>query len=156
MPESARLRTIFKASKRVFPGAFTDAPVIFGVNSTNTAVTMTDRQPWAGSNRRQELPPDWLARRARILNRDGHRCTATMGDGSRCTWPASDVDHIKPGNDHSEANLRSLCRWHHARKSSAEGNAARFRSTQRRSPEPHPGFQVVNPQPPACRPQASS
>lgn len=100
---------------------------------------MTDRQPWAGSNRRDELPPDWPQRRARILNREGHRCTATMSDGSRCTWPASDVDHIKPGNDHSDTNLRAICSWHHQRKSSAEGNAARLRPTQARPGELHPG-----------------
>ncbi len=104
---------------------------------------MPDRQPWAGSNRRAELPPDWPQRRARILHRDAHRCTATMSDGSRCTWPATDVDHIEQGNDHSDTALTSLCRWHHQQKSSSEGAAARKAQggylTQRRSPEPHPG-----------------
>jgi len=49
------------------------------------------------------------------------------------------VDHIKPGNDHSNANLRAMCYWHHRRKSSTEGNQARTRLTQRRRAERHPG-----------------
>jgi hypothetical protein len=84
------------------------------------------------------LPADWLARRARVLARDGHRCTAS-NDGTRCTRAATDVDHIRRGDNHNETNLTSLCGWHHARKSSAEGNTARTRPTQARPRERHPG-----------------
>jgi len=92
------------------------------------------------SDRAKRLPLDWESRRRRVLHRDGHRCRATHIDGSRCDMPASDVDHIIAGDDHSEANLQSLCRWHHARKSSAEGQAARGpREKRTRAPETHPG-----------------
>jgi 5-methylcytosine-specific restriction endonuclease McrA len=56
-----------------------------------------------------------------------------------CEAPANQVDHINPGDDHDYDNLQSLCRWHHARKSSAEGAAARRpKQRQAREPEPHP------------------
>lgn len=95
---------------------------------------------WAGSNRRQQLPPDWPAIRRRILQRDGHQCTALMGDGTRCPERARDVDHLGDRHDHRDENLTSKCGWHHGRKSSAEGNAARRRWSSRRKSEPHPGL----------------
>lgn len=96
---------------------------------------------WASSRRRDQLPKDWKKIRERILARDGYRCTETLSDNSRCTEPATDVDHIERGNDHSEANLRSLCGHHHRKKSAAEGNAARPKAPPLRRPsEPHPGL----------------
>lgn len=56
--------------------------------------------------------PEWLRTRARILQRDGGRCTAVW-DGFRCESTATIVDHIKrrrDGGDESDGNLRSLCR----------------------------------------------
>lgn len=95
---------------------------------------------WQGSNRRAELPPNWDTDiRPRILARDGYRCTWRT-NYKRCRATATDVDHIKRGNDHSDANLRSLCDWHHKRKSSAEGNAARQRWSIKRPAEKHPGL----------------
>lgn len=97
---------------------------------------------WSTSNRRQRLPKDWPVRRASVLQRDGYRCVAVLVDGERCTESATDVDHIKPGDDHSLTNLQALCRWHHARKSAREGHEARgaVRRPSRRRPEaPHPG-----------------
>ena len=92
---------------------------------------------WANSNRRAELPTNWPALRRRILNRDQHRCTETTADGTRCTAHATDVDHTGDKHDHRMEMLRSLCSWHHDRKSSAQGNAAQ----QRRRPTPqHPGI----------------
>lgn len=85
------------------------------------------------------LPPDWQARRQRILARDGYRCTA-MTDGVRCEARATDVHHIADRDDHSDGNLTSLCRWHHNRHTSEQGNASRKRTTQRRPEEPHPGM----------------
>lgn len=98
--------------------------------------------PWSTSNRKARLPRDWEARRQFILARDGNRCTAVDSLGNRCPERATDVDHIKAGDDASYSNLRALCRWHHARKSSAEGLAARRAKggyrRQAREPEPHP------------------
>lgn len=96
--------------------------------------------PWEGSDRRSRLPADWPTLRRRILRRDGYRCQERLADGSLCDARATDVDHVIPGDDHSESNLRSLCSWHHRRKSSREGNAARGPvPTRTRAPERHPG-----------------
>ncbi|WVX88057.1 HNH endonuclease [Arthrobacter phage TforTroy] len=96
---------------------------------------------WDTSNRKAELPADWTTRRVRVLRRDSYKCQARDSRGIKCGEWANQVDHIEPGDDHSYENLQSLCRWHHARKSSAEGAAARRpRPRQRREPEPHPGM----------------
>ncbi len=100
---------------------------------------------WEGSDRRDELPPGWRTIiRPRILRRDGYRCT-WVTEGERCEAQATDVDHIDRGNDHRDENLASVCAWHHGRKSSAEGLAARaararYRPTNRRPSEAHPGL----------------
>jgi 5-methylcytosine-specific restriction enzyme A len=99
---------------------------------------------WLGSDRRARLPADWPYRRARVLRRDGYRCTALSIYGERCELRATDVDHIKPGDDHRETNLASLCTWHHRRKSGAEGAAAAQRNRTKaqarfRRNETHPG-----------------
>lgn len=87
------------------------------------------------SDRRTRLPSNWSVRRLSVLKRDGFQCVAILRDtGARCTAPATDVDHhIVPGDDHDPANLQALCRWHHARKSSAEGAVARARGARRPS-----------------------
>ncbi|PCG86366.1 HNH endonuclease [Streptomyces sp. WZ.A104] len=100
---------------------------------------------WSSSSRRDRLPANWPQIRARVLRRDRNQCTARNQYGVRCPEIATDVDHIKPGDDHREANLQSLCGWHHRVKSSREGavasaavrrrNARRFRRT-----EDHPGL----------------
>lgn len=97
---------------------------------------------WEGSNRRAQLPPNWYTEiRPAILQRDGHRCTERLRDGSRCTEPGTDVDHIGDPHNHQHDNLRLLCGWHHNKKSSAQGNAARLRPPPlRRPPEAHPGL----------------
>jgi 5-methylcytosine-specific restriction enzyme A len=95
---------------------------------------------WDTSTRKSRLPADWSTRRVRVLRRDGYKCQARDSLGVQCGDPANQVDHIIPNDDDSYENLQSLCRWHHARKSSAEGVAARKpRATQRREPEAHPG-----------------
>lgn len=96
---------------------------------------------WSTSTRRHRLPPNWSAIRARILQRDGHRCT-WIEHGQRCAERGTDVDHIRPGDDHDDANLRTLCQTHHKAKSSSEGGkaSARKRAKRTREPEPHPGL----------------
>jgi 5-methylcytosine-specific restriction endonuclease McrA len=100
---------------------------------------------WEGSDRRSRLPADWSKIRLRVLRRDAGRCTALDEAGARCVEVATDVDHIKPGDDHSMGNLRSLCSWHHRKKSGAEGAAAQ-RAKRRaiekkfRRTEQHPGL----------------
>lgn len=97
--------------------------------------------PWDTSNRKAELPHDWQARRIRVLRRDSYRCQARDSQGRVCGAWANQVDHIERGNNHDEDNLQALCRWHHARKSSAEGNAAKKpRPRREREPERHPAF----------------
>lgn len=93
---------------------------------------------WVDSTRRYELPDDWPQRRAYVLSRDNHRCRWNE-DSTTCSERATDVDHIKPGNDHRYENLQALCHDHHAIKSSREGNAAP-RVTRWRSVERHPGL----------------
>lgn len=99
---------------------------------------------WETSDRRSRLPANWSTLRVRVLRRDGYRCQARDSLGAQCGAPANQADHVRPGDDHSLENLQSLCRWHHARKSSAEGAAARPpRPTQARPPEAHPGMLPV-------------
>lgn len=103
---------------------------------------------WRGSTRRQTLPPDWPKIRAIVLKRDGYRCRHERADGlGRCVETATDVDHVGDRHDHRPENLESKCEFHHLRKSSAEGNAARKvltvtrrRALEKRGPESHPGI----------------
>ncbi len=96
---------------------------------------------WQGSNRREELPPDWYTRiRPRIIRRDRGECQWRMAVGGICGEPGTDVDHRGDPGDHRDENLQLLCPRHHKRKSSAEGNAARRpRPSRLRKPEQHPG-----------------
>lgn len=97
--------------------------------------------PWETSHRRAELPANWQLLRIRVLRRDGYRCQARDSRGLPCGRPANQVDHIIAGRNDSLDNLQALCRWHHARKSSAEGNAARRRArTTANVSERHPGL----------------
>ena len=96
---------------------------------------------WEKSTRRQRLPAGWHKIRAAVLERDGHRCT-WFEHGQRCPERGTEVDHIRAGDDHDPANLRSLCPAHHQAKSSSEGGraAAARRAKRRREPEAHPGL----------------
>jgi 5-methylcytosine-specific restriction protein A len=95
---------------------------------------------WETSNRRTQLPHNWTAITALIKERDSGQCTEFMRDGTRCPDRGTDVDHIEPGNHHHLDNLRLLCKWHHNKKSSAEGNQNRQYLTERRPKEKHPGI----------------
>lgn len=100
--------------------------------------------PWSSSTRRADLPSNWDAIRRRILARDSHQCTAMMRDGSRCpTTTGLEVDHIGDRRNHTDANLQTLCAWHHKRKTAGESAAARRRSPRERRARPteaHPGL----------------
>ena len=91
------------------------------------------------TDRKARLPKDWPRRRLRILRRDRYQCQMPVYEGGPpCLAPANQVDHKLRGDDHSDENLWSLCRPHHARKSSQEGNAARL--PNKRTPGKHPGL----------------
>lgn len=94
------------------------------------------------SRRTTPLPPGWQTRiRPPVLERDGHRCTWIEEDSSRCTAKATDVDHIGDPTDHSLGNLRSLCGYHHRKRTALQARAARGEAPPRRRPaEPHPGL----------------
>lgn len=99
---------------------------------------------WSTSNRRDRLPPDWQSRRRKRLRADNYLCQWVLPDNTLCLDTATDVDHINPGDDHSHANLQSLCHMHHARKSSSEGGVAaakvrRQNGQKFRRVEQHPG-----------------
>lgn len=104
-------------------------------------MTTTPRH-WAvnpTSRRTAPLPRGWKATRQAVLQRDGYRCV-WQDDHGRCTETTQlEVDHIDDPDDHSLDNLRTLCTWHHARRSSAQANAAR---AARRAPtkRTHPGL----------------
>jgi 5-methylcytosine-specific restriction endonuclease McrA len=97
---------------------------------------------WEGSTRRERLPKDWPKIRRRIIRRD-KSCVWPMSDGTKCSAEGTDVDHIIPGDDHSEENLRLLCKWHHQKKSSSEGGraAALTRVTINRPKPTHPALE---------------
>jgi 5-methylcytosine-specific restriction protein A len=105
---------------------------------------------WAGSDRKSRLPADWQQLRAAVRERSGGRCEVIKRNGKRCYDAATDCDHIIPGDDHSLANLRDICTWHHRRKSSREGNEAQaaLRAMLRHPVEQHPGVITGPPRPP--------
>jgi 5-methylcytosine-specific restriction endonuclease McrA len=94
---------------------------------------------WSSSNRRSELPRNWAVIRQRVIRRDGGHCKGLLEGGRVCGAPGTDVDHIRPGADHSLGNLQLLCAWCHKRKTQAESRAARS----------------FKPRPPAIIPRAS-
>jgi 5-methylcytosine-specific restriction protein A len=94
---------------------------------------------WEGSDRKATLPDDWPQRRAAVWQRDGGVCQWPDEHGI-CAQPGTDVDHIGDGDNHGLDNLQLLCGWHHDRKSSRQGNAARWAHRMQRPPEAHPGL----------------
>lgn len=81
------------------------------------------------------------------MRRDKKRCQTVvdLDTDDVCGKPATEVDHVVPGDDHRLENLEAICEWHHARKSSAEGNAARAKQRaivrkRFQRTEDHPGL----------------
>lgn len=71
------------------------------------------------------LPKNWKRIRERQLRREP-RCEFREG-GVRCIETADEVDHIQnraESGTHDKLNLQSLCSFHHAQKTSAEGHRA--------------------------------
>lgn len=100
---------------------------------------------WSNSTRRQRLPADWNTIRRKVLKRDGYMCQQELPDKTLCLDSATDVDHIRRGDDHSLSNLRAMCRMHHARKSAGEGGQAmqakrRQNAKKLKRVEGHPGL----------------
>lgn len=89
------------------------------------------------SRRKSELPPNWAEIRRIVLDRDGRRCQF-------CGAPATDVDHIRPGSDHTPSNLRALCKHCHMQRTAYQGLAARakkgYKKRTHRPPKKHPGL----------------
>lgn len=100
---------------------------------------------WANSNRSDRLPSNWDTIQRKVLRDAKHACQVKLGPGRVCGRHATQVDHIRPGDDHSPGNLRAICAECHGKKSSAEGNAARRKrrkeiSQRFRRTEQHPGL----------------
>jgi len=94
---------------------------------------------WQTSNRASRLPKNWADIRRGILEQAHHQCQAPTHH-PRCTGVATDVDHIKPGDDHTPANLQALSKECHDAKTARETAARnRARSAQRVRIDPHPG-----------------
>ena len=91
------------------------------------------------------MPANWASLRLRVLARDRGRCTWLKQDGTgRCTSRATDVDHVRAGDNNDMSNLASLCGWHHDRKSAREGVDAAEESRKREKAssrfDGHPGL----------------
>lgn len=90
------------------------------------------------------LPKGWERIRRRILKRDGWKCQREIATGGKCPELATDVDHIVPasqGGGDNDANLESLCRWHHNQKTGREASTAAHAIPPRARPqEQHPGL----------------
>jgi 5-methylcytosine-specific restriction endonuclease McrA len=111
-----------------------------------TTVTAPDNTPWKespGAWRTTPRPRGWKALRAAVLDRDDHQCT-WIQDGQRCTQAGTDADHIGDPEDHRPENLRTLCGYHHRKRTALQAVAARGPLPSRARPRPsHPGLLPV-------------
>ena len=97
---------------------------------------------WNDSDRRDRLPSNWESEIVpAVKKRDGGQCTWRLPSGARCPRSGTDVDHRRPGDDHSMFNLQLLCPVHHGKKSAREGAAAKRakKALRYRPAEKHPG-----------------
>src|SRR5690606_14445701 len=99
--------------------------------------------PWRetpGAWRNTPRPRGWKGLRAQVLERDAYQCT-WVEDGWRCTEPGTDADHIGDADDHRLENLRTLCSYHHRKRTALQARAARGPMPSRQRPrEQHPGL----------------
>lgn len=78
-----------------------------------------DYSPQYDSYTSDEYPPDWRARRRRVLRRDDYTCRACGLRSTRVDDISFDVDHVVPksdGGSHALDNLQTLCPPCHAEK----------------------------------------
>lgn len=95
---------------------------------------------WSTSDRRQRLPANWAAIRAKVKVRAHGRCQAVTHERD-CDLIGTDADHIHAGDDHRMANLQWLSSPCHRAKTDRETaarNAARA-TIRIRPTERHPG-----------------
>ena len=103
--------------------------------------------PWENARhpRAKRLPSDWSRLRAKILARDKRICGICGREG------ATEVDHIRRGDNHDPGNLQAAHSVCHRAKTAAEsghasGAARRARAMARFRPEePHPGLKRNQP-----------
>lgn len=105
------------------------------------------------TDRRETLPPDWPARRAKTFARDGYQCVHVREDTEqRCNETTNlECDHIGDRGNHSLDNLRTLCRYHHAKRTGGQGGTAaavRRKSKFKRPTEEPPAPPSVKSLPP--------
>ncbi|MET9953523.1 HNH endonuclease signature motif containing protein [Streptomyces sp. NPDC006339] len=101
-------------------------------------------------------PRGWKALRAPALERDAYRCT-WVEDGEQCTEPGTDADHIGDPDDHSVENLRTLCQYHHRKRTAMQARAARGDMPSRRRPRgEHPGLVTTTSTAPASKPEGEA
>ncbi|WP_068274795.1 HNH endonuclease [Aldersonia kunmingensis] len=101
---------------------------------------------WDNTNRARTSSREHVARRKRVLARDGHRCQIR---GPRCIGTANYCDHIRnvasfanPADAETDENCQAACKPCHDQKSAGEGVSARAtnRARLKLPPEPHPGL----------------
>jgi len=87
-----------------------------------------------------EYPPDWDARRRRVLERDANRCQSCGVRNTRVDDVWLEVDHVVPkadGGGHGLDNLQALCPRCHAEKhADNEAVQRRAREFDRRNTRP--------------------
>lgn len=94
---------------------------------------------WATSSRKERLPADWDARRAKVKRRAKNRCEAVQ-HAQGCDGTGSHCDHIDRGDDHRLVNLQWLSTPCHAAKTRVEAAEAHGIVRPGRLPvEEHPG-----------------
>lgn len=96
---------------------------------------------WRGSRRHGQLPKNWADIRKVVKARAGGRCEKLLPSGARCPRRGTDADHVTDPDNHDPSALEWTCSYHHGKKSSQEGAAAKAKTAAlwKRQPEGHPG-----------------
>lgn len=101
--------------------------------------------PWE-NNRPTHVP---TSVRNACLERDGHQCTVTMQDGTRCpettNLEAAHIGRWQLGEHTTVSDVITKCHWHHNRETmqqaaAARAQGARGRPSAFRKREGHPGL----------------
>ena len=125
-------------------GFYIPPPMLYVIRTDSmTYPPASSPHRWDTSTRRKTEPAEYKRNRALAIERDLGRCQEFMRDGTQCTDRGTECDHIVSlanGGDDSLDNLRMLCKWHHARKTSREGQDARKTVSMYRPKPKHPGI----------------